>query len=129
MRLLALVLAIVVAVQTNGFALPASDAHTTQDSAQVKKVRTEIQNYENAKKKVRVTLRIGNELKGYVSQSGDVSFDLTERSGYKSTLSYEDVEKVQGAGLGRGAKIAIVVGIAMAVTAVVFVIGFKRAGY
>jgi len=128
MKELALVLAFTLAFQNNAVGFPAPDA--AQGSSQVNKVKTEIQKYDTAKKKqVKVTLRSGDELKGYVSRSDDVSFDLTEKSGRVTKLSYEDVDKVHGAGLSRGAKIAIVVGCAVAVVAAVFAIGFKRAGY
>jgi hypothetical protein len=125
---LVLVLAFTLAFQNNGFAFPESDA--AQQPSQVNKVKTEIQKYDPSKKKqVKATLRSGNEIKGYVSRSDDVSFDLTEKSGRVSKLSYEDVDKIHGAGLSRGAKIAIVVGSAVAVVAAVFAIAFKRAGY
>jgi hypothetical protein len=125
---LALFLAFTLAFQNNAFAFPASDAE--QRPSQVNKVRSEIQKYDNAKKKqVKVTLRSGNELKGYVSRSDDVSFDLTAKNGRVSKLSYEDIDKVHGGGLGRGAKIAIVVGSAIVVVAVVFAIGFRSYGY
>jgi hypothetical protein len=132
MKQLALILAFTLASQTktNGFAFPAVDALAMQESAQVNKPRTEIQKYDTAKKKqLKVTLRSGNELKGYISRSDDVSFDLTEKSGHVSTLSYGDVDKVHGAGLSRGAKIGIVVAGAVAVVAVVLAIGLNRAGY
>ena len=125
---LALVLALTLTFQNNAFAFPVSDA--AQGSSQGNKVKTEIQKYDTAKKKqLKVTLRSGNDLKGYVSRSGDVSFDLTEKSGHVSKLSYEDVDKVHGAGLSRGAKIAILVGSAVAVVVAVFAIEFKRAGF
>jgi hypothetical protein len=118
---LVLVLAFTLAFQNNAFAFPASDA--AQRASQVNKVKTEIQKYDTAKKKqIKVALRSGNELKGYVSRSDDGSFDLTEKSGRVSKLSYEEVDKVHGAGISRGAKIAIEVGGAVAVVAAVFAI-------
>lgn len=130
MKQIVLILALTFSFQTIGFAFPTSDAHETQESAQVNKVRTEIQKYDTAKKhQLKITLRGGNQLKGYVSRSDDTSFDLSEKSGHVSKLTYADVDKVQGAGLSRGAKIAIVVGCAVAVTVVVFAVGLKSAGY
>jgi hypothetical protein len=125
---LALVLALTLTFQNNAFAFLASDAH--KGSSQGNKVKTEIQRYDTAKKtQLKVTLRSGNELKGYVSRSDDVSFDLAEKNGCVSKLSYEDVDKAHGAGLSRDAKIAIVVGSAVAVVAAVFAIEFKRTGF
>ncbi len=128
MKQIAFLLALTLAFQTNVSALPESDA--AQGSSQVNNVRTEIQKYDTAKKKqIKVTLRDGNELKGYVSRSDEMSFDLAEKSGHVSKLSYEEVDKVHGAGLSRGAKIAIAVGSAVAIVAVVFAVGLKSAGY
>ncbi len=45
------------------------------------------------------------------------------------TISYADVQKVQGSGLSTGAKIGIGVGVAVAVVVVVFAVGLSRAGY
>ena len=128
MKQLALILAFTLAFQDNAFAFPPSDA--AQASPQVNKVKTEIQKYATAKKKqVKVTVRNGNQLKGYISRSDDLSFDLTEKSGRVSKLRYADPAEVHGAGLNRGAKIASVVGCAVAVVAVVLAIGVERARY
>jgi hypothetical protein len=128
MKTIVILLALALASQTNVYALPESDA--AQGAPQAIRARTEIQKYDTAKKKqIKLTLRDGNQLKGYVSRSDDVSFDLTEKNGHVSKLSYVDVERVRGAGLSTGATIAIVVGSALAVVAGVFAIGFKRAGY
>jgi hypothetical protein len=126
-KTLALILVFTLASQNSALAFPTSDV--ALGSPPVSRVKTEIQNYNAAKRQVKVTLRSGNELKGYVSRLDDVSFDLTEKSGHVSKLSYEDVEKVHGGGLSRGAKIGIVVAGAIAVVALVFAIGAKRAGY
>jgi len=66
---------------------------------------------------------------GGVMAVDDVSFDLTEKNGHVSKLSYVDVERVRGAGLSTGAKIAIAVGCTVAIVAVVFTVGLKQAGY
>src|SRR4051812_20161375 len=126
MKQLALVLVLTVAFQTTSFAL---DAQTTQDAQQAGNVKTKIQKYSAEKKQVKLVLHTGRELKGHVSRSDDTSFDFTERSGSVSKLSYEDVAVVHRMGLGTGAKIAIGVGCAVAITAAVIAIGLKRAGY
>jgi len=126
MKQLALCLVFTVALQSNGFAL---DAVTTHESQQVGNIRTQVQKYGAENKRVKLTLRTGRELKGHISRSDDTSFDFTERSGNVSKLSYEDVAGVHGVGLGTGAKIAIGVACAVAITAAVIAIGLKRAGY
>ena len=126
-RQLVLVLVFTLAFQNSSFASSASDA--ARRPSQISEVKVEIQTYNAKKKQVKVKLRSGTELKGYVSQSDDMSFDITEKSGRVSKLNYEDVDKVHGAGLSRGAKIAIVVGSAVVVVAVVFAIGLRSYGY
>ena len=123
---LALVLVFTVAFQTTSFA---SDALTTQETQEVGNVRTQVQKYGAEKKEVKLILRTGHELKGHISRADDTWFNLTERSGSVSKLSYEDVTGVHRVGLGTGAKIAIGVGCAVAITAAVIAIGLKRAGY
>jgi len=126
MKQLAIVLVLTVAFQTTSFA---SDAQTTQDAQQAGNIRTKIQKYSAEKKQVKLVLHTGHELKGHVSRSDDTSFDLTERSGTVSKLNYEDVAGVHKIGLSTGAKIAIGVGCAVAITAAVIAVGLKRAGY
>lgn len=121
----ALVLVFIIAFQSSGFS--ASDARGTQESAANSDARTQIQKYGTAKKQLKVTLRDGNEVKGYVSRSDDVSFDLSEKSGHVSKLRYEEVDKVHRTGLSRGAKMSIVVGSAVVVTAAVIAIEVSRA--
>ena len=130
MKQLAMFLVFALTFHNDAFAFPAPQGRPMQETPQVNKVRTQIWRYGAAKtKQLKVTLRSGKQHKGYVSRSDETSFDLSEKNGYVSTLNYADVEKIQGAGLGRGAKIAIIVGSAVAVVALVFAIGFKRAGY
>jgi hypothetical protein len=56
-------------------------------------------------------------------------FEVTDQSGKVTPLSYSDAQKVRGPGLSKGAKIGIVVGAAVAVTAIVIAAGLKSAGY
>jgi hypothetical protein len=68
------------------------------------------------KSRVRVTLSNKTEVKGYISQIGTDSFQVTsQKSGEVTTIAYTDVEKVRGQGLSKGAKIAIAVGVAAGV--------------
>ena len=70
------------------------------------------------------------EVKGYISKIEDASFDVTDkRTGRATTIPYADVEKVQGSGLSKGAKIGIIAGAAVVTVAVVIAAGVCRAGY
>jgi hypothetical protein len=126
MKQLALFLILTLAFQTSAFG---SDAVTTQQSPQVGNIRTQIQKYAAANKRLRITLRTGQNLKGHISRTDDASFDITDKTGHITKPSYEDVASIHGAGLGTGAKIAITVGCAVAVIAAVIAIGLKRSGY
>jgi hypothetical protein len=82
------------------------------------------------KSRVKVKLRNNAEVKGYISRIEDASFDVTDKStGQATKIHYADVERIQGAGLSKGAKIGIVVGVAVVIVAVVFAAGLKSHGY
>src|SRR5947208_11990766 len=51
------------------------------------------------------------------------------KTGRATTIPYADVERVQGVGLSKGAKIGIIVGAAVVTVAVVIAVGVCRAGY
>ena len=113
----------------NSVAVP--QATQTQGASQAAKVKTEVQKRGTGEKS-RVKLRLRNkaEVKGYISKIEDASFDVTDKkTGRATTIPYADVERVQGVGLSKGAKIGIVAGVAVVVAVVVFAVGLSRAGY
>ena len=60
------------------------------------------------KKRVKVIMLSGTELKGYISKAGDDSFELTDSKTQQSrSIFYKDVRKVRGTGLSKTAIIAI----------------------
>ena len=66
--------------------------------------------------RVKVVLRDKTEVKGYVSQIGPDSFQLTDnKTGKVTAIAYQDVEKVRTSGLSTGAKIAIAAGVGVGV--------------
>jgi hypothetical protein len=64
----------------------------------------------------------------HISKSADTLFEVTDQSGKVTLISYSDAQKVRGPGLSKGAKIGIVVGAAVAVTAIVIGRGLNRRG-
>ncbi len=73
------------------------------------------------KKVVKVKMLNGTKLKGYISQSGEDSFTVTDlKTKQDASIAYRDVARVERNGLTKGDKIAlgIVIG-AVAVVAVV----------
>lgn len=66
--------------------------------------------------KVKVTLRDKSEVKGYISQIGPDSFQVTDhKSGRVTPIAYQEVEKVRKSGLSTGAKIAIAAGVGLGI--------------
>ena len=72
------------------------------------------------RRKVRVKLRDGSELRGYLSNIGSDSFTVTDSATRKpTTVSYEDVGSVTGNGLSTLAKVLIISGIGLAIVVVI----------
>ncbi len=65
---------------------------------------------EKSPEQVKVKVRQGSEVRGYVSKVGQDSFDVTEKTGKTVTIAYGDVVKVQKPGMSKGAKIGIAAG-------------------
>lgn len=123
MKIVAVLLAAVLIFHTSAFPLPADSASAqTKQARQSAKAKAEVQKRGvGEKSRVRVTLRDGSELKGYISNIGDDSFSLTEpRSGKVVTMSYAEVKSVKGPGLSKPAEVVIGVGLVAAVVLVIF---------
>ena len=118
MKLAALFL--VIALATNSIALPARQAteapNQTSDSKNAAKVKAEVQKRGIGKQsRLKVTLRDQTEVKGYVSQIGDASFQITNpKTQDVTTIAYADVKKVRRPGLSRSVGVAIGIGVAAA---------------
>lgn len=100
-----------------------------QDQTQVtQKIKAKIAKLGVGEKaRVRIKLRNGRTIKGYVSSIGEDDFRLTERNtGQTETVAYGDVVEVKKPGLSKGAKIAIFAGIGAGVVIVVGFIQFKQ---
>lgn len=105
-----------------GVNLQIVSAQTNTDNS-VEKVKTDVfKRGTGEKSKVVVKMKDGTKRKGFISQAGEGSFDLTDSKTKQTTaVAYRDVAEVKKQGWSKGAKIALGVGIAAAVT--VFVIG------
>ena len=100
----------------------------TAASDQTAKIKAEVaKRIANKKNHVNIDLRNGDKLKGRLEQSDDNKFTLRQdKTGNTIEISYADVLKVKGQGLGTGAKIGIAVGVAAVVVAVVVVVALKN---
>jgi predicted extracellular nuclease len=123
MRTASLLLVALLIFSSAGFA-----AQTTQ-SPQAVRIKAQIQKRgAGEKSKVRVTLGSGTMVKGYISNIEETSFDVTgSKPGQATSVSYVDVQKIQGPGLSTGAKVGIGVAIGVAIAAVVIAIIFHEA--
>jgi hypothetical protein len=65
--------------------------------------------------RVRLELRDGTRLEGFVSEAGAEGFVVTDKAGAATTVAYPQVARVKGNNLSTGAKIAIGAGIAAGV--------------
>lgn len=104
-------------------------ANAGQGDASTDKVKaTVVGRGTGPKAKVTVKLKDNTKLKGFISQSGNDSFSLTDsKTGQVTTLAYADVSEVkkQG-GLSLAAKIGIAVGVFFGALAILFAVGCSR---
>lgn len=75
---------------------------------------------------VKVRLRDGTRLEGHVLAAGESSFTVVDRkTGTATVVQYPQVGQVKGNNLSTGAKIAIGVGIAVLVIAILYAVADK----
>ena len=103
-------------------------AQTQTNPDQSAKIKSEVaKRIANKKNHVNIELRNGDKLKGRLQQADDNKFTLRQdKTGNTIEISYADVLKVKGQGLGTGAKIGIALGVAAVVVAVVVVVALKN---
>ena len=91
-----------------------------KDAKFAAKVKANIQKLGEGKDaRVRVTLRDGTKLKGYVSRIDEGSFVVVDdATGAATEVPYPQTKQVKGNNLSTGVKIAIVVGIIVAALAI-----------
>jgi sRNA-binding regulator protein Hfq len=95
------------------------------NAATVEKIKANVtKRGKGEKARVNVKMLNGTKLKGFISQAGDDSFTVTDsKTKQTNTLAYSDVAQVKGSGLSTGTK--ILVGVGVAITAVVLVVGLR----
>jgi len=95
---------------------PGTTQVQTQETAKAAKIKAKVQKRGiGEKSRVRAKLVNGAEVKGYISKIEEASFTVTDKkTGQTTTISYADVQKIQGPGLSKGDKILIGVGLGVA---------------
>ena len=126
MRTLSLFLtALLLVFSSSGFAAQSAG------SPQITKIKAQVQKHGTGEKsKVRVTLGNGTSVKGSISRIEETSFEVNaDKTGQAISISYTDVQKIQGPGLSKGAKIGIVVAVAVALVAVIAAVAYEHCNY
>jgi len=133
MRIFSLLLVASLVFTSTAFADQAALASEPQqgqaaETPQVAKIKAQVQKRgAGEKSKVRVTLANGTMVKGYISKIEDSSFEVNgSKTGQATSISYTDVQKIQGPGLSTGVKVAIGVSVGLAVAAAVIGILYAR---
>lgn len=76
---------------------------------------------------IKIKMRDGARLNGRVEQAGDKTFAVKEdNTGKRIEVAYGDVDQVKGQGLGKGAKIGIIAGVAVGALAIAVVIALRN---
>ena len=93
----------------------------------VVKIKTDVaRRLRGDKTQVTVRLRNGSELKGRITQAAENMFTLKEKTGAHRDIAYEDVTKVKGNGLSKGAKFGILTAIVSGAVIIGALISFKN---
>jgi hypothetical protein len=116
---------VVIAIALCPFA-PAARAQQQLD--QTAKVKNEVVKRLNKKEEhVKVRLRNGTEVKGYITQTSENGFTLSnEKTKTGTDIAYADVANVEGRGMSKTKKIAIAVGVSVAIFAALFAYSFTH---
>lgn len=94
-----------------------SKSKAEKEAVFVKKVKEGIERLgTGTAARVEVKLKDKTKLKGYVSEVGDEGFSVVDaKTGTETRVAYPQVQKVKGHNLSTGAKVAIGLGVAVAV--------------
>ncbi|HET8671474.1 MAG TPA: hypothetical protein VFM05_12850 [Candidatus Saccharimonadales bacterium] len=103
-------------------------ARAQQELDQTAKVKAEVVKRLNKKEEhVKVRLRNGTEVRGYITQTSDNGFTLSDEKTKTGTdVAYADVQRIEGRGMSKTKKIAIAVGVGVAIFAAAFAYSFAH---
>lgn len=103
--------------------IPSINAQSRTDVSPVERVRTQIARRGTGERaRLEVRLRDNTRVKGYVSETGQESFTLTDRkTGAQRTIAYTDVARVgDGGGMSSRTQYIILGGAAVAAAVVLY---------
>ena len=101
-----------------------ANSDSNKESAQIEKVRAGVFNLGTGPDaRVKVKLKDGLNLEGYISDSTEDRFTVTNlKTGLTNTVEYSQVKQIKGNNLSTGAKIAIGVAVSIGVVILVSVL-------
>lgn len=105
---------------------------TNNNLSQVEKVKANVfKRGTGSKAKVNIKMQNGTKVKGFISQTSDDSFTLTDSETMQTTtLAYTDVAEVKrSGGLSTAAKIGIGIGVGVLATAIVISVAVANADF
>lgn len=105
-----------------------AETKTEKEAKFAQKVKAEITKLgTGTEAKIQVKLKDGTKLKGYISNISEESFSVTDKkTGVSTEVPYPNAKQVKGNNLSTGWKIAIGVGIALAVIIAIGVLAPAR---
>ncbi len=103
---------------------------TTGDASTAAKIKANVlKRGTGEKKRIKVKLFDGTKINGYISQTGDDSFTLTDSKTKQITsINYRDVAQLRSKGLSTPANIAIAVGVGAGITVALILAVFAATG-
>lgn len=117
-----------------GVNLPIISAQSITDNSiernRLEKIKTEVYRFGlGEKSKVIVKLKDGTQLKGYISQTIENSFDLTDaKTKQFTTIPYRDVAQIKEQGRSIRTKLAFDLGVAALIIVIVAIKGTRSSG-
>lgn len=124
-------LVLMTAIFGGGIVASAATPKTGDDEKRAEKVRTEIRKLGiGPDAQIKLKLRDKTKLEGYVSEANETDFTVvSSHNGAATTVAYPQVGQARGNNLNGGVKIAIGIGIAVALTYLVYKYGRRNRRY
>lgn len=119
---------IVIAATLSTVGVAYGDMKTEKQAEEAQKVKAAILSLGTGPEaRVKLKLRDKTKMEGYISSAGENSFEVTNpKTGVVTNVAYPQVGTAKGNNLSDGAKIAIAVGLSIALTILYYKFGRRR---
>jgi hypothetical protein len=110
------------------FAPVRAETKQEKDARRAEKVKQAVRKLGTGEKaRIKLKLKDETKVRGYVSEIGEESFQVTDaKSGAATSVAYAQVKQVEGRNLSTGAKVAIGLGIVAGILAIVVLVGLHE---